>query len=290
MITLPTNSFDTLERAASHYLKSTSQAIPTAVCIAVAGPVVNGNATLTNNTWQINQDALRQTFATNLAFVLNDFEAIAHALPEIGASESCTLGGPGVNSSAPRRCLGVIGPGTGLGAAGVIIERQHVTAIVSEAGHVGFAPESDVQRHILTRLASRYGRVSDERVVSGQGISNIYWALSDSDHDLEDAATIFERFETGTDDIAQQAVEEFFRCLGQVSGNFALALGAYDGIFIAGGIAQRHAHVLKKSAFRSGFEAKGRHSELMASIPTRLIEHPYPGLLGAKMFAAAYAC
>ena len=131
------------------------------------------------------------------------------------------------------------------------------------SGHVGFAPENPLQVELLAGLANEFGRVSDERLVSGSGLVNIYQFLaarSQTASERFEAATIFSRVET--DQIAQQSVALFFELLGQVAGNFVLATGSFDGLFIAGGIVQRYPELLT-AVFRAGFENKGRHRGLM---------------------------
>ena len=292
---LATNDYGSLPEAVAVYLARTPAAAPHAMCMAVAGPVANGRTRLTNNSWDIDAQQIAQALDLDQAIVLNDFEAIAHALPLLGLRHSIPLGGPAFESAdaAPeqRRCLGVLGPGTGLGAAGLILQGDHATPIITEAGHAGFAPENDRQTYIHQRLRTRFRRVSIERLVSGQGIENIYWALSDAGpHSTEPqptAAEIFERHGSQTDPLAVEAVEEFVRILGQVAGDLAMTIGSFDGVFLAGGIAQRHHKVLNGEAFRTAFEAKGRHSAMMARIPTMLITHPQPGPLGCRVVSQA---
>jgi glucokinase len=158
--------------------------------------------------------------------------------------------------------------------------------LITEAGHVGFAPENSLQKAVWDVLRHRFGRVSDERLVSGAGLENIFSALSET-HDAPSlswrASEIFAQ--VGQHNMATEAVNLFFEVLGQVAGNFALVHGAYDGIYIAGGIVQRYPELLANSAFRVSFENKGRHRYLMERIPTLLITHPHPGLLGAALMA-----
>ena len=142
-----------------------------------------------------------------------------------------------------------------------------------------------MQLKVLKQLRQRYERVSEERMVSGPGLENIYWALRKIHGEKTNgitAAEIFSRVLANEDVIATEATQLFFEVLGQIAGNLALALGAYDGVYLAGGILKRHPDLLKASNFRSGFENKGRHRSLMEKVPTSLILHPQPGLLGAS--------
>lgn len=251
---------------------------------------------MTNSSWELDAQQIKTELSLEQAIVLNDFEAIAHALPTLGLHHCSHLGGPAFTQALPyaqqRRCYSVLGPGTGLGAAGLIVEGNRSTPIVTEAGHAGFAPENARQAFIHQRLRTRFDRVSIERLVSGQGVENIYWALADApanDTDTQpNAAAIFERHASGSDPVATDTIQEFVRILGQVAGDLAMSLGSFDGVFIAGGIAQRHDKVIHGDRFRTAFEAKGRHASLMTRIPTMLITHPQPGLLGCRAVSQAY--
>ena len=168
-----------------------------------------------------------------------------------------------------------------MGAAGLCKRGGRISPIVGEAGHLGFAPETQVQIELLSQLHGRFDRVSDERLVSGPGLENIYWALSkirgEKNRQLSAASD-------GGESEAE-AVQLFFEILGQVAGNLALSLGAADGVYIAGGIVKRNPELIANSRFRAGFERKGRYRSMMENIPTQVILHPQPGLLGASYCA-----
>jgi glucokinase len=153
---------------------------------------------------------------------------------------------------------------------------------------VGFAPESQAQHRVLQQLRRDYERVSNERLLSGPGLENVYRALSrihgQQAVDIT-AAEIFSRVLAKEDVLAAEAAQLFFEALGQVAGNLVMTLGAYDGVFLAGGILKRYPDLLKASDFRAGFESKGRHRHLLEKVPTSLIVHPQPGLLGASWCA-----
>jgi glucokinase len=151
---------------------------------------------------------------------------------------------------------------------------------------------SQVQIEILAVLREHYGRVSSERLVCGPGLENIHWALSrvhGQDWPQRSAEEIFAATQSNKDGRASEAVRMFFEVLGQVAGDFSLAIGANDGIFIAGGIVPRYPDLFANSGFRAGFENKGRYRSTMEKIPTRLILHENPGLLGAAVVAADMA-
>ncbi len=280
--------FATVTDAIRHYLNQIGAASPETICLAGAGPIVDGQIKLTNNRWTISTSELRQAFQIETVRLLNDFEAIAYSIPAIPIAEMLPIGPlqPSLLDS-PHYTVAVIGPGTGLGAVGLRRYEEHYIAIVGEASHSGFAPETDEQVDLLTALRERFGRVSSERLVSGSGLENLYRALAQIDGVNRPPLAAPEIALAGhnkRDPLAGRAVGIFYQILGQVAGDIALTLGASDGIYIAGGITQRYPQALVESRFRSGFESKGRHRKLMERIPTQLIMHRQPGLLGASSY------
>ena len=291
--TYPCADFQTVVDAIQHYLNQNTLPAPKSICLAVAGPVVDDRVCFTNNPWTISGSELCRIFEAESVYLLNDFEAIAYSLPLISIPEMLPVGilQPQLLDSR-QFAVAAIGPGTGLGAVGLRKHKNHFTAIVSEASHGGFAPENQEQGDILAVLRERFGRVSSERLVSGSGLENLYWALAQiqgGNCRLLSAAEIVLASVDESDPLACKAVDLFYQILGQVAGDLALTLGANDGIYIAGGITQRYPQALVNSRFRSGFESKGRHRILMEGIPTQLIMHKQPGLLGALSYAQRVA-
>ncbi len=278
------------ELAIRAYLDARRAPQPKVICIAAAGPVIEGKVLLTNNSWSLETEKLAGAFPGSRIRLINDFEAIAYSLPHLRETDSLPVGpvtAPDLGDSDYN--LAVLGPGTGLGAAGLCRRNGQIFPVIGEGGHVGFAPETQLQTGILGELRKKFERVCDERLVSGPGVTNIYQALvalrGETAAELG-AAEIFSMASNRTDDLCITAVDIFFEVLGQVAGNLALSLGAYQGVFLAGGIVARYPELIKKSRFRAGFEAKGRHRRLMEQISTRAILHPHPGLLGASYCAA----
>ncbi|MGD9020427.1 MAG: glucokinase, partial [Lysobacterales bacterium] len=184
--------------------------------------------------------------------------------------------------------VAVMGPGTGLGIGGLLGRKGRVYPVVGEGGHVGFAPETPAQHKVLKQLRRDFERVSNERLLCGPGLENIYRAMrriAGKGETNVSAAEIFSRVLANDDAIASDAVQLFFEGLGQVAGDLVLTLGAYDGVFLAGGILKRYPDLLKASDFRAGFEAKGRHRGIMEKVPLSLVLHPQPGLMGAALCA-----
>ena len=283
------SGFATAGLAIQHYLDQVGVAAPSVICIAAAGPVVDGTVRFTNNNWYLDSAELAKDFQGAEVRLLNDFEANAYALPLLKPADCLQIGSPGSRELANRDfTVGVIGPGTGLGAAALRCRNGQLDPIVGEAGHVGFAPETREQMEILEQLRDEFDRVSDERLLSGPGIVNIQRALCKLRGQRvlhTSAAEVFSQAVRDPDSLAAEAVQVFYEVLGQVAGNYALTLGASDGMFICGGIVTRVPDRIGTSRFRTGFERKGRHRSLMEKIPTHLILHSQPGLLGASYCA-----
>ena len=284
-LTLSCADYETAEQGIEDYLERSGGISPDVICLAAAGPIVDDCIRLTNNHWVIDGRELQQKYPSSAIRLLNDFEAIAYSIPLLGDNDLASVGlVPSELDGKSDFTLAVAGPGTGLGAAGLLGREQGIYPVVGEGSHAGFAPETRMQFEVLKQLRRRYERVSDERLVSGPGLENIYWALRKIHGEKLtkiNAAEIFSRVLANEDVIAMESVQLFFEALGQVVGNLALALGAYDGVYLAGGIVKRYPDFLKAGSFRSGFENKGRHRGLMERIPTLLVLHPQPGLLGA---------
>lgn len=288
-LTLKCADFASADAAIQRYLEQTSAAAPAVICLAAAGPLIGDSINVTNNHWSISPQDIGSVFGIESVRLLNDFEALAYSIPFLGTHDSIAVGLP-----LPRELpddefnIAVIGPGTGLGTAGLCRRGGLFIPISGEGGHVGFAPESQVQIEVLKVLRERFERVSAERLVSGSGIENIYNALTlihGEKRTQLTAAEVFAAAAAGNDPRAVETIGLFFDVFGQVAGDLALALDARDGVFIAGGIAKRYPDLLASSGFRNAFESKGRHRTLMESIPTQLITHDEPGLLGSAYCA-----
>jgi glucokinase len=288
-MTFKCRDFESADIAIGAYLKKIRAPKPTVICIAAAGPVIDGNVRFTNNRWNMSENELTQKFSGAHVKLLNDFEAIAYSIPWLSPGECTSVGLPGaIDLNKTEFMIGIVGPGTGLGTAGLSKKNGQFVPIIGEGGHSGFAPETHDQMEILIQLREYFDRVCDERLVSGPGVVNIYRALAKirKTHVADtNAAEIFSLAAENNDELAKEAVEIFFEVLGQVAGNLALTLGAFDGVFVGGGIVARKPALITNSRFRTGFERKGRHRSLMEQTPTQVIVHPHPGLLGASSYA-----
>ena len=257
-------------------------ALPSAAAIAIAGPVLGERVPMTNGPWELQLSAVSAELRLDALTVLNDFAAIAHAVARVPADQLVHIAGP--DEPLPGSgTISVIGPGTGLGIAQ--LQRfdggYHVQA--TEGGHIGFAPQDEIDDKILSLFRRDYKRVVTERVHAGPGIVYIYAALGGSL--LGDDRAIWEKGIARQDQLAARAVDRFCASLGTVAGDYALAHGA-SAVVLAGGIGLKLRDILPTSEFGERFKAKPYYEAMMAAIPVKLIVHPQPGLYGA---AAAFA-
>lgn len=285
---VPCRDFPSAEHCLYDYLERQGTTAPSGLVIAAAGPVRDGQVAFTNSTWVLDERALHQAFHGAGVRVVNDFEALAEALPELGDADLRALGTAGrPQATGAAFTVAILGPGTGLGAGALLRRDGRTLPLPSEAGHTDFAPTDAEQRALLERIAGTGGQVSGDRLLSGPGLELLHATrreLAGSGGARLPAAGIFEQAAAG-DAACRATLTLYARLLGQAAGDLVLTLAAWDGLFLAGGVLQRHPEAFDAAAFRAGFEAKGPHSRLMATVPTALVTHPWPGLLGAAVIA-----
>ena len=287
--TLEAKEFENVVDAIDCYLHSHGLTELGGIYLAVAGPIRDAKVTFPNSHWAIDCAVLAKRYKTEQVALLNDWEAISYSLSGLSTDDLLDIGGRWGTLSASNYTVGAIGPGSGLGASGLLQRNGELFPLITEAGHVGFSPENQLQGEILAYLHQKFDeRVSRERLLSGPGLINIHEALCHI-HGQDNPGLIAADIATAginqTDALCRETIDLFFEMLGQVAGDIALTLGANDGVFIGGGICQRYPQQLANSKFRKGFENKGRHSHLMLAIPTWLITHKNPGLCGASVYA-----
>lgn len=282
--------FESVEHAIDTYLSNQQLPRLGGICFAAAGPIVNQKISFTNNHWVIDCQRLKARYRTDNVQLLNDFEAIAYGVSRLDSQKVLPISNNKNLPNGQNYTAAVLGPGTGLGVAGLRCHNGDLAPLVGEGGHCGFAPESAEQAELLMVMQSSFPRVSNERLLSGPGLQNIYHALcliEDVEASQLSSAEIFALSHRGENALCQRAELLFFEILGQVAGDVVLALGAYDGVFIAGGICQRYPKSLLNSAFIRGFTNKGRHAHLLEQTPSWLITEENPGLLGASAYGSA---
>ena len=286
-VTLATEDHASFQTAWEDFRERQGGSLPDAVSLAIAGPVGGDVIRFTNNPWVIRPALIESKLGTPRWTLVNDFEAVAHAVATAPDEQFIHLTGPDQPLAADGR-ISVLGPGTGLGVAHLRRRPGGYRVQATEGGHIDFAPLDTIEDAILARLRRRHTRVSIERVVSGPGIVDIHATLAKMENravaEMEDVE-IWKLAMSGQDSLAAAALDRFCLSLGSVAGDIALAQGGFGGVVIAGGLGYRLREHLPRSGFAERFEAKGRFAGLMAGIPVKLIVHPQPGLFGA---AAAF--
>ncbi len=250
---------------------------PRNAVLAVAGPVTGPSFTLTNRPeWSVAIEQLRHDLSLNRLTLINDFAALALAIPALREADSVPLGPPDLVAE-PGAPIGVLGPGTGLGVAGLVRCAEGWAPIAGEGGHALIAAADDREAEILTAVRRFGGRTSGDRILSGPGLSLIHAALAGtSPEDAPDAATIAD----DESSLARETLAQFAKWLGAFAGDLALTLGARGGIYIGGGVVPNLGEAFPVDRFRAGFEVKGRLSDYVRSVPTRLIVRKDAPMLG----------
>lgn len=300
----PSADHPSLEVVVEKFLEETRKALgqdarPERGCLGVAGPVDHDTTRVTNLPWFVDARKIEQRTRIGRVTLINDFQAAAVGVTVLGESDLVSLGGGARNPTGP---MVVLGAGTGLGEAFLFwsaTDGRHVV-VASEGGHVDFTPRTGLETGLLNYLVGRYGRVSYERVLSGQGIVDVFGFLSNepalrplvSDETrgallAEDPAAVISRHAiAGRDPVCAMALNLFCSVYGGLAGNLALTFLASGGVFLAGGIAPKVLPLLQNGVFREAFEAKGRFQPLVAKIPAFVVTHTDVGLLGAATVAA----
>lgn len=246
---------------------------------AVACPVEGDTISLTNLDWNFSITALREQLRlADLAFC-NDFSALALALPWLDGADVLQIG---EGAPVPDCAKVILGPGTGLGVSTLVPHHDDWVAVAGEGGHVSFAPQNELESRLLRWLWQRFEHVSAERFLAGPGLAHVYEGIGELEYGVGAKLTpkqVVERARAG-EALAEQTLDVYFSMLGSVAGDLALTLGARGGVYLAGGILPRTIEELKRSRYREAFIAKGRLRDFLVQIPSFLIVHPYPALLG----------
>jgi len=278
---IPVEQHATIREAIEAYLAAEQIAVPLrAVALAVASPVIGDQITMTNHPWSFSQSGLRHDLHIGRLVVINDFTANALAVPRLGAEERVAVGG---GEAVPDTPIAVLGPGTGLGVSGLIPTKGGWVALAGEGGHASMPPADDRESEVLLRLRRLFGHVSAERVLSGQGLVNLYSALADIEGvqiNPYTPAQITDPEIGEREPLCKAATAMFCAMLGTVAGNLALTLGARGGVYIAGGIVPRLGMRFADSGFRERFERMGRFRDYLAAIPTWIMTAAVPAFLG----------
>lgn len=255
-----------------------------AAVLAVAGVVAGERCALTNNAWVVDAAELRAGFGIGSVRLINDFEAIAWALPHFSPADVCRIGGGAAEAGAPKA---VLGPGTGLGV-GAYVPDGVGQVLRSEGGHATLPGASPREDAVIAMMRQSFGHVSIERALSGPGLENLYRAIAALDGvavPARSAADITRAACDGECPVSRAALDMFCALLGDVAGNLALTFGARGGVYIAGGIIPRLCDELLRSAFRARFEAKGRMRSYVEPVPAYVVIHEDPAFVGLRALA-----
>jgi glucokinase len=256
---------------------------------AIAAPITGDHVAFTNSNWQFSIADLRKRLELERLDILNDFTANAVALPYLKGADLEQVDG---GFAVLNRPIGVLGPGTGLGVSGLVPSAVGWVPLTGEGGHGTLPATTAREARVIERLQEKYGHVSAERALSGEGLLSLYTALAAIEAApaaAKTAADVTTRALDGSDRLAVDAVDLFCAFLGTVASDLALTLGAQGGIYIAGGIVPRWGATFAKSSFRARFEAKGRFGTYLATIPTSVVRHNALAFVGLANFSNAGA-
>ena len=281
ILTLQCAHYQGVSHALRAALQHWGRPAPLQCGIAIANPVAGDLVRMTNRDWSFSISALRHEFGFEQLVVLNDFTALASALPLLSPQDLRQLGGGVPEPGAP---LGVLGPGTGLGVSGLVRSGSRYIALEGEGGHATLAAVTPREQQVLAWLMREHRHVSAERALSGQGLVNLHAAvrgLAGQPALQLDAAQVTAAALAGDDLHCLEALELFCAFLGTVAGNLALTLGARGGVYLGGGIVPRLGHFIDASQLRARFEGKGRLRQYLSRIPVFVICTPQsPALQG----------
>lgn len=274
--------YETIYDAVEAYLAGPAKEFPRPEhsVMAIACPTDQDQITMTNHTWAFKVSELKAQLGFKSLKFINDYNALANAIPQLDENGLIKVGRGEAVTGKP---IAVTGPGTGLGLAALAFSEVGPVTMETEGGHAHFAPTNATEIKILEFLLTKHDRVSNERLISGMGLENIYQALSAGagEEKTLKAPEISKAALAKTDAVCEQALAEFCAIFGNYAGDVALTIGAKGGLYITGGIIPRFIEYFKESAFRERFEAKARLAGFVETIPTYVVVSEQPGLLGS---------
>jgi glucokinase len=274
------DQFDSLKALLGGYVESLDEK-PSGGALAIAAPISGDNVQMTNRDWQFNRLELAERLGLTRLEIINDFHAVAYALPQLPNRDLVEVGKATAYRTGSRAALG---PGSGLGVGAWIVENDRGVAMHGEGGHVTLSARDETEDRIIAKIRERYGHASAERVLSGPGIIALHSAMHGDDMKTSREIT------SGTVDRKCRAtMEQFYRFLASVAADLAMTTGSYGGVFIAGGIVPDNIAQIQASTFRERFEEKNRYRHYMQAIPTYVISDPTPGLTGLMAYISEHS-
>lgn len=282
----PCADFHDAYQLIAHYLQSYGCEELDAACFAVAGPVHDNSAYLTNLGWRVEGKQVAEKFNLPLVTLANDFEALARSVTALNREKLMPL--HLANPLTPHGPICVMGPGTGFGLAQVIRSGSSVLVVPTEGGHSSFVPHGILERKVWDAVLTSMGRITVETLMSGIGILRIYRAIC-ALHDVTplnyEPGTISQRAVEEGDEICRKTLDVFCNMLGGIAADVALTLGATGGVFLGGGILPKIADFVQKSGLVDHFLDKPPMEDFVAKIPVSLIMDPEAALIGASLLA-----
>jgi glucokinase len=282
ILVLTVADYATFADAIAAYLKSIPESErPVEAAMAVAGPVTSNHVAMMNSPWNFSISGLKQHFGWTRLHVMNDFAANALAVPQLTHDDLFQVGEGARVADAPTV---VLGPGTGLGVAGLFRCGERWTALPGEGGNITLAALDSREAAIIDVLRRQYAHVSAEIALSGPGLVNLYDALCELAGKPATPAIPehITHLYPGCDPQCREAVNIFCAMLGTFAGDCALTFGARGGVYIMGGIVPKMIEIFRHSAFRERFEFKGRYRQYLSNVPTYVVMNPFPAYLGLR--------
>ncbi|MDF1634263.1 glucokinase [Mycoplana sp. MJR14] len=280
-----TAQFETIDEALQRSILDKSSVQPRSAILALAGPIQGNEVPLTNCDWVVRPHDMIANLGLEDVLLVNDFEAQALAVAALSDGDREQIGGGVENFTASRA---VLGPGTGLGVAGLVHAMHTWIPVPGEGGHIDIGPRSERDYQIWPFLEPIEGRMSAEQVICGRGIMNIYRAICAAerrDATLDTPAAVTGAALSKSDPDAIETVSLFSTYLGRVAGDIAMIFMAKGGVYLSGGISQKILPALRGPEFRAGFEDKAPHTEMLREMPTFVVTHPMAALAGLAAFA-----
>ena len=285
LTSVKTADFKTIDDAIQHTILDKTGVQPVSTILAVAGPIESDEIPLTNCHWVVRPKEMLINLSLKDVIVINDFEAQALAIASLDDDNRLAIGPLRPDMMASRV---VLGPGTGLGVAGLVYARNMWFPVPGEGGHIDIGPRSTRDYEIFPHLETIEGRIAGEQILCGRGLVNLYRAICAEDAvtpAFSDPADVTATGLSGDNLQAKETLSLFSTYLGRIAGDMALIFMARGGVYLAGGISQKIIPALKLPEFRAAFEDKAPHKALMRSISTHVVTHPQAALAGLSTYA-----
>ncbi|MBL0934592.1 MAG: glucokinase [Rhizobiaceae bacterium] len=283
--TVATADYPDIDVALERAILTRTDIKPRSAVLAIAAPVTGDEIRLTNCPWTVRPRVMIARLGFAEVVILNDFEAQALAVVAIGPEHLERIGGGAADPEASRV---VLGPGTGLGVAGLVRAGDVWVPVPGEGGHVDMGPRTPRDFAVFPHIERIEGRISGEQMLCGRGLVNLYRAVAAADGkpaEFTSPAGITAAALAKSDPVAEEALDIFVTCLGRLAGDLALIFMSRGGVYLTGGIAQKIVPALKHPRFREAFEDKAPHSGLMRDLPVFVMTHPLAALAGLGAFA-----